>query len=120
MDNQGSGRSVGRPRQPLLVGQKRYVLFAYTNKLKTQLDIAAHINVSLPRVHRFLVEHGLHNPPVHGAAAHTNAVRNAVRLYIDGISIAKIKAETGVAISDLYKALHSAGIPLRSCRRRSK
>jgi hypothetical protein len=109
-----SNPHVGRPRQPLLIGQRSYVLFAYSNKLKTQLDIAARIGVALPRVHRLLVERGLHVPQRHGAAAHTNAVKKAVRMYLSGATIDSIVQTTGVVVSELYKALHARNIPLRS------
>lgn len=106
--------SVGRPRMPLLIGQRIYAEFAYRTKLKTQLDIAARIRVALPRVHRFLIEKGLHTPSLHGTAAHTQAVSYAVELYVRGESIRYILEETGIVVSELYKALHLRRIPLRT------
>lgn len=106
--------SVGRPRVPLLIGQRTYVEFAYTRRLKTQLDIAAKIRVALPRVHRYLVEKGLHTPLRHGTAAHSNAVQLAVDLYVMGTPVQSIVETTGLVVSEVYKALHAHNIPLRT------
>lgn len=109
---------AGRPREPLLIGQRAYALYAYRHRLKTQLDIAARLNVALPRVQRFLVEEGLHIPPVHGAAAHTQAVEMAVNMYIAEEPVRMILERTGIVVSELYKALHMQNIPLRSQRKK--
>lgn len=112
--------TVGRPRIPLLIGQRTYVEFAYRHRMKTQLDIAAKINVALPRVHRFLVERGLHTPTHHGTTAYTNTVNYAVELYVRGAPVAKILQETGLVSSELYKALHARSIPLRTRKKNAR
>jgi hypothetical protein len=91
----------------------------YASGKKTQLDIAAHINVSLPLVHRHLVAQGLHTPKMHGATAYRQSVSYALEMYGQGVPVASILEETGLVVSELYKALHRAGIPLRAKRKRA-
>lgn len=112
MNTQVNG--VGRPRQPLSVGQRIYARRAYSKRLYTQLDLAAKLNVALPRVHRFLVEEGLHVPPRRGSRQHQSAVLQAVRLYEDGRSIRQILEITRLPVSELYKGLRKANVPLRT------
>ena len=109
-----TNKRVGRPRQPLSVGQRAYAEFAYRRRLKTQLDIAARLNVAFPRVRRHLIEVGLHKPITHGTAAHTAAVQTAVQMYTEGEPIQSIVDQTGLVVSEIYKAIHLEGIPLRS------
>lgn len=110
-------RQVGRPREPLLVGQRAYAVFAYSTHRKNQLDIAARIRVALPRVHRFLIEKGLHTPFTHDTPEHRQTVDQALKMYVSGAPIRGILGETGVVVSELYKALHNTGIPLRSTKK---
>lgn len=107
-------KAVGRPRKPLLIGQRVYTETMYAHSFKTQLDIAARIKVSLPRVQRYLVEIGLHTPPIHDSTAHRVTVRAAIRLYREGMPVKDVLESTGLVVSELYKALRNAGIPLRT------
>lgn len=105
---------VGRPRYPLLLGQRTYAIVCYSRRLHSQLDIAAHLRVAYPRVRRFLIESGLYEPREHGSAAHTSAVTQAVQMYKDGDPVAQILETTGLVTSELYRGLRINKIPLRT------
>ena len=108
--------AVGRPRVPLLVGQRIYAQSAYPIHIRTQLDLASRIGASLPRVRRFLVDTGLHVPIRHHSSDYSSAVNQAVRMYIEGIPVAELIEESGVVVSELYKALRRRGVPLRTAK----
>ncbi len=106
--------SRGRPPRELLVGQAAYTERAFRHAKLPHQRISLHIRAAATRVRRHLLEYGLYTPRhIDRSELHDRTVQ-AVAAYLMGDKVIDICATFNIGASELYKALHRRGIPLRT------
>ena len=105
----------GRPRIPLLIGQKAYIERAYASQSQSQARIAQHLDIAIPRVRRHLIEAGLYHPrPPQRSPEREEELSEAVQAYIDGERVVEICQTYNVNPAELYREIRTRGIPYRT------
>ena len=108
LENQGI--EIVKPKRVI---DEEAVIAAYQNTALPIKEVLDEYDIGYTALYSILARHEIPTRQVIQEKGKAHALDTAINMYIEGIALWKIKAETGVHQSTLHQALHERDVPIR-------